>query len=96
MSARHTPGPWRVATIPAGNSLTVCLNGSGGYDLVDMTGNDTPTNPADARLIAAAPELADALAWAVRWLTDQEAGMGEAAQAKLQTAREALAKAGVS
>lgn len=102
--SKHTPGPWRLTAIPAGNSLTVMVSGSAGYDLVDALGNDAPTNPADARLIAAAPELAEALAELVRmaddtrydtepcnWSTDAKLSRHE----KLRMARAALAKAGV-
>lgn len=93
--AKHTPGPWRLTAIPAGNSLTVMVSGSAGYDLVDALGNDAPTNPADARLIAAAPDLAAALARLLALADDGEAELGDdATEAALQAARDALAKAG--
>lgn len=53
----HTPGPWRVTAIPAGNSPTIMFSGSYGVDLIDCTGNDNPPNPADVALMASAPEL---------------------------------------
>ena len=69
-AAKHTPGPWRVTAIPAGNSSTIMLNGSAGFDLVDVTGNDQPANPADVRLMAAVPELLEALRDCERVLSD--------------------------
>ena len=53
----HTPGPWRITAIPAGNSPTIMVSGSSGFDMVDATGMDNAPNPVDVRLIAAAPRL---------------------------------------
>lgn len=55
MSKAHTPGPWRVNTQLEGT--VIWLNGSAGYELRDPTGFGHKVNPADARLIAAAPDL---------------------------------------
>lgn len=57
--SKHTPGPWKVNTQPEGT--VVWLNGSAGYELRDPTGFGHNANPADARLIAAAPDLLRAL-----------------------------------
>ena len=54
--ARHTPGPWRVG--PGRHSQTICVL-DGMRVCADVLG-DSPE--ADARLIAAAPEMRDALA----------------------------------
>lgn len=56
--SKHTPGPWKVNTQPEGT--VVWLNGSAGYELRDPTGFGHKANPADARLIAAAPDLLEA------------------------------------
>jgi hypothetical protein len=54
MQTQHTPGPW---TIAAGVSPRVYLiNDSRGHAVGEIVHADT-RNPADARLIAAAPEL---------------------------------------
>lgn len=54
--SKRTPGPWKVN--PEGT--VVWLNGSAGYELRDPTGFGHKANPADARLIAAAPDLLEA------------------------------------
>lgn len=58
MRKKHTPGPWKVNTGP--EETIVWLNGSAGYELRDPTGFGGKANPADARLIAAAPDLLEA------------------------------------
>lgn len=70
MSARHTPGPWHATASCEGLPLTrigYAMRGvGGGYDshcialLSVSQGSDEQTN-ANARLIAAAPELLEAL-----------------------------------
>jgi len=54
MNATHTPGTWML---PSGSIDILCFSGSSPYQLVDATGNGYPPNPADMRLIAAAPDL---------------------------------------
>lgn len=57
-NVKHTPGPWTAR--PDSNreeaDWTIVLNGSAGYDLMPWT-DGQGVNPADARLIAAAPDL---------------------------------------
>lgn len=50
----HTPGPW--ATTASG----IAFSGSAGFDF-EPWGNTAPISQADARLIAAAPDLLAAL-----------------------------------
>ncbi len=56
MSAAHTPGPWKVGSGNAVQGWTVCIGDSevlvGGVGIASL---------ANARLIAAAPELLEAL-----------------------------------
>ena len=58
MSSKHTPGPWRIekdGSAENNNEVNV-VNGADGTMIVYGQAND-----ADARLIAAAPDLLDAL-----------------------------------
>jgi len=49
----HTPGPWKV-----GESQTfAAVWGKGAYEHIASCGNLTPETEANARLIAAAPEM---------------------------------------
>jgi len=62
-TARHTPGPWRVTggPTPRGNAAGVCS--VDGLHVTDVHGYGTSieTDHANARLIAAAPDLLAAL-----------------------------------
>lgn len=65
MSAKHTPGPWR-ATLVNDTGWAVGPNTADGPDYVAdvhmlTTGRSDEDSAANARLIAAAPELLDAL-----------------------------------
>ena len=53
----HTPGPWRA--LPEHGRIV--LNGSAIYGVADITGDYANWNPDDLRLMAAAPEMLDAL-----------------------------------
>lgn len=58
MKTDHTPGPW---TIQHGHSNRVYLiDNAQGHALGEIVYSDT-RNPADAQLIAAAPDMLDAL-----------------------------------
>lgn len=58
MKTEHTPGPW---TIQHGASPRVYLiNGPQGHAVGEVVYSDT-RNPSDAQLIAAAPDLLEAL-----------------------------------
>jgi len=56
MSSKNTPGPWSVEEMPSGR-LTV----TAGQFFVAGDTNEWGLSDADARLIAAAPELLEAL-----------------------------------
>ena len=56
-AANYTPGPWVTSSLPNGTEWTVSADG--GDMLADLTG--CPNEKANARLIAAAPELLAAL-----------------------------------
>ena len=59
METKHTPGPWKIGTQPPNGEQTIGTY-RGLMVAVATTGAGTPTI-ANARLIAAAPELLDAL-----------------------------------
>ena len=61
MSAKHTPGPWRFAW---GGGHALVFDAKGGPTIAGVPFNcddDIPLVEANARLIAAAPELLEAL-----------------------------------
>lgn len=87
MSARHTPGPWRVGDA---GSTVFGAPGSRPLMVASITHRIVPdaTQRANARLIAAAPEMLDALRLVLR--------QGEAIHPDMSTlsyVREAIAKA---
>lgn len=60
--AKHTPGPWEVERLEASNRLAVTARRS--HTVAIMSRNvhiDETVHEANARLIAAAPDLLDAL-----------------------------------
>ena len=59
MSAQHTPGPWKVASGPFG--ATVFVGEEENPRIVSDAAASDPENVANARLIAAAPDLLAAL-----------------------------------
>lgn len=102
---QHTPGPWQVEEFywPESQSfapeITAGRAGEGGDStryIAKMLGvipavvGETLAN---ARLIAAAPELLEALVWAIRELEETEDGLCPDFQAAITAARAAIAKA---
>lgn len=68
MSARHTPGPWFIEETPESDSGSFLIISDGAPEwIVAETARGIPGNPdeANARLIAAAPDLLAALKAAV-------------------------------
>lgn len=66
MSAAHTPGPWVVKFRNDGSSYISMDTIDGEHKQFDLALSVTyPSDVADARLIAAAPEMLDALRKAV-------------------------------
>jgi hypothetical protein len=55
----HTPGPWRVGD--GGSWGAMVKDGNGDGICIPCSGRLGPTDAANARLIAAAPELLEAL-----------------------------------
>ena len=55
---RHTPGPWEATTTPAGKGKVVDRIGA---SICNTTAGAYKTQTANARLIAAAPDLLEAL-----------------------------------
>ena len=81
-TAKHTPGPWTVEiqrsdTVESGYITghitsplhTYCGNTKERRDSITAPGSMTWS---DAHLIAAAPDLKDALTWAVKWMEQYE------------------------
>lgn len=101
MEQKHAPGPWdgshpfQEAGKDAGYRPIFSKNRGGGIDLICMVrarGPDDPEQEANARLIAAAPEMLEAL----QRLVEIEDGPGMAVIGwcdALDAARAAIAKA---
>ena len=81
-----TPRPWRIGAIESG---MVAIDGANGEEVTGFV------FPEDGRLIAAAPDLLEALQnIAEYWSQDQnEAAMADACWHAIHTARAAIAKA---
>lgn len=59
-TAKHTPGPW-FANFEAGRYVITYQGAFGPYRALAITGGFHPDHEGNARLIAAAPELLEAL-----------------------------------
>ena len=107
MTAQHTPGPWRIVIESADPEWAIIVDTGGGIvaNVNSETGPDASSAPAtrkmprdaNARLIAAAPELLAALERILRAHDSGNNGayMGEAVLCKMfaTQARAAIAKA---
>lgn len=97
MKAKHTPGPWHVQ--PGRLHLVDDANGQGVADTHNYWRADSTEEreQANARLIAAAPDLLAALTHLLDMmhphLLDLEGDMGRDLADAMQSARTALAKA---
>jgi hypothetical protein len=80
MTTKHTPGPWRML---GGHIYT---NHEGGDHFVVLV----PLNGANRAIVEAAPDMADALAWALDQIEDD---LCPDHQAALEHARAVLARA---
>lgn len=87
MNTKHTPGPWRITMPTKPNKSYAKIDAPNGvwlefakvvvrYDYGDDQFTDRPEGLANAKLIAAAPELLDALIEAekVLWMHSIEIG----------------------
>lgn len=99
MARKHTPGPWTVATY-TGNCGAYHITEaekmiSGMHDAEGWTESQSMMDEANARLIAAAPELLEALEYCERAMTLAVACSGATPEegSALQKARAAIAKA---
>jgi len=72
MSKQHTPGPWRLGKKPEDGYIDI--NSDDHYALAtvvrlmdtdEIAGRNSPDCEANAHLIAAAPEMLEALEWAL-------------------------------
>lgn len=71
--SKHTPGPWVVGPIPGSDECHFYIEAdSAGRDICDMAhpdGDASDEDMANARLIAAAPEMAGLLReYVARWV----------------------------
>lgn len=85
----HTPGPWTLT-----NSGDIAFSASAGF-APSTWGNRSPLSEADARLIAAAPELLDALKTLVDNLHEaqEDTNADGEVYSDIQHARHIIAKA---
>lgn len=90
MSEKHTPGPW-ILDYDNGSTQDILSLKHGGICTVRRAGrHDNATFAANARLIAAAPELLEALEHALDVMEIHGVGIGCKTQ---DAARAAIAKA---
>lgn len=90
-SAKHTPGPWTVSAYPSG--LYIRRAGSHGFVAHVFGGvNDKQAN-ANANVMAAAPDLLEALRYIERLASDDDLGGDGVFLVIADRAREAIAKA---
>ncbi len=91
---KHTPGPWRISD--ARSTKVVLIDDAKGQAVGELVWADV-RNPADARLIAAAPDLLEALekteSALARCIGPHKSEEGDRHPALAQ-ARAAIAKAG--
>ena len=107
MSSKHTPGPWRLEEVVDRSIKHLCpvadVDGFSLLTVVHTEGNDgnecipfaAVYRDADARLIAAAPELLDAcrMVLFLEHLGGMLPGVKEIVQEAVNKARAAIAKA---
>ena len=94
MSAQHNPAPWSVEVDHSSNApefIRTYVDGEM-YDLASVLCDETGNATANARLIAAAPDLLAALQMVNRiWSHDQTANL--ASDSPVATVRAAIARA---
>lgn len=97
MSAKHTPGPWEFGHGYTPGASTFDLYGPGGreviasamYENMWLSAYDADTNAANARLIASAPDLLEALQSLVANLAEGDF----ISETRIDAARAAIARA---
>lgn len=88
----HTPGPWTAHEETKYRRAEVTHN-ERGDPIAEVFGPSADQRQANARLIAAAPEMLTALRDAENWLGELDAGPDTGAQALIAELRAAIAKA---
>jgi hypothetical protein len=86
MSTQHTPGPWKFGSKADSNFYKRNISGVDGYHVAAVSSRDDHEVDANARLIAAAPDLLEALQHLM-------VAHGEQLDYAFQQAQEAIAKA---
>ena len=89
MTAAHTPGPWVADEYPHGDVWQIKYGKRGNWLAEIMIDGDQKGAAADARLIASAPDLLEALTRLVRIETDH----GDPTGPEWDAALAAIAKA---
>jgi len=99
MSPKHTPGPWHTVVILDESSILKAFDGKTRSMLIDLCArvpyrskDAAPTETHNARLIAAAPELLDALKVLLS-LHDSQVDTADAWNVSMEEARTAISKA---
>lgn len=96
MSAGHTPGPWPMAYTGDGKRIVIgegLVEGPNGYEVAEVYSDDCPPEiaEANARLIAAAPEMLEAL---YQYVSDlRYPPTGDSIQRRIKRAEAVIAKA---
>jgi hypothetical protein len=93
MSNKHTPGPWARGTLGDGGRVNVYADDTMNLRICRVdSGQDIGMDAmSNARLIAAAPELLEALKWAVNFLEDNFSESDMPELRKLRAARDKAA-----
>lgn len=100
MDSKHTPGPWVAQRSPATHDgqYDFAIHGVKATVIAEAFGRDSRGNivaaEANARLIAAAPDLLEALRWFIEDIDGTHTEMLDF-DANVTRSRAALAKAGV-
>lgn len=91
---KHTPGPWSVVHSIEANSEGIRIRAMKGWDLAEMRGPILIEEEfANATLIAAAPEMFDALKWLIKGLDKYDKFTNSEVQRGYRDAFKAIAKA---
>jgi hypothetical protein len=89
-AAKHTPGPWVADEYPHGDVWQIKYGKRGNWIAEVMIDGDHKGAAADARLIASAPDLLEALVLALPYVEDAS---DSASPADQEIIRAAIAKA---
>ena len=92
MKAQHTPGPWQMVGNEDGY-LELIAPGPRRLGVFSKRGFSYRERKANARLIAAAPELLAALRDVIGWIPGSSAWHTDAARKSVENARAVLAQA---